>query len=172
MKEKEKTNTKKYNRGVPIPLDTIPIEDTEIALLEFANGSNGLIKCLRIMWMHGLKTYSCNPGEKNSFDIGHIVMEEGEEIFSYLSKEFLEDDCIRINVVDNKQEIKFAGTLPEKEGAMLFLAREIQSGKKNNYSLITQKIGEPYSASWIRRLRNHDSNINSTYWSEKVYIKK
>ena len=95
MKEKEKTNTKKYNRGVPIPLDTIPIEDTEIALLEFANGSNGLIKCLRIMWMHGLKTYSSNPGERNSFDIGHIVMEEGEEIFSYLSKEFLEDDRIR-----------------------------------------------------------------------------
>ena len=56
---------------------------------------------------------------------------------------------------------------------MLFLARDIQSGKKKNTrELIMKKIGEPYPDSWIRVLKNHDSNINSTYWSGKVYIKE
>ena len=126
----ETTNFSKYNYGEHIPLDLIPITDCEKALLDFSAGSPALKKCLRVMWIHGLKTYSCYHGEKNSFDIGHIVMEEGEEVFSYLSDEFLNDERIRIDIIDNKQEIKFAGTNPEKEGAMLFLAREIQKKKK------------------------------------------
>lgn len=165
--------TSKYNYGEPIPLDLIPIEDTELALKEFANGSIGLEKCLRIMWMHGLRTYASYPGGKNTFDIGYIVMEEGEDVFSYLSEEFLNDDRIRIDIVDERQEIKFSGSLGEKEGALLFLAREIDSGrKKDNSELLLKKIGEPYPNGWVRRLRTYQSNIDSTYWSEKVYIKK
>ena len=165
-------NISKYNYGVAIPLDSIPIEDTERALEEFSDGSNGLNKCLRVMWMNGLKTHSSYPGEKNSFDIGHIVMEENEDIFSYLSQEFLNNERIRIDIVDNRQVIRFAGSSPEKEGALLFLTREIQSGKKkNNSQLILDKIGEPFPDSWVRRLKTHDSNIDSTYWSERVIIK-
>lgn len=163
----------KYNFGEPIKLDLIPIEECEEALHDFSNGSNGMEKCLRTMWMNGLKTHSCNHGENTPFDIGHIVMEENEDVFSYLSKEFIEDERVRINIIDNMQEIRFAGSTPEKEGAMLFLARDIQSGKKKNTrELIMKKIGEPYPDSWIRVLKNHDSNINSTYWSGKVYIKE
>ena len=163
----------KYNCGVSIPLDSIPIEECERALVEFANGSMALAKCLRALWMHGLKTHSCNPGNNSSFDIGHIVMEEGEDVFSYLSEGFINDERIRIDIKDNKQEIKFAGTIGEKEGAMLFLTSEIQSGKKNgNYQLIQEKIGEPFPTEWVRRLKSHYSNPNSTYWSEKVLIKK
>ena len=213
----------KYNFGEPIKLDLIPIEECEEALHDFSNGSNGMEKCLRTMWMNGLKTHSCYPGNDNvfdigyivmtegedifcylseeflnddsvriniednrqvikfacnhgentPFDIGHIVMEENEDVFSYLSKEFIEDERVRINIIDNMQEIRFAGSTPEKEGAMLFLARDIQSGKKKNTrELIMKKIGEPYPDSWIRVLKNHDSNINSTYWSGKVYIKE
>ena len=163
----------KYNYGVPIPLDEIPIEDCERALNDFAAGSPALSKCLREMWMHGLKTYSCNPGEKDIFEIGHIVMEENEDIFSYLSEEFLNDERIRIDIIDNRQEIKFSGSIPEKEGAMLFLTREIQSGRKhNNEELILAKIGEPFPTEWVRRLKSYDSNPDSTYWGEKVLIKK
>ncbi len=169
MKE---NNNSKYNYEVHIPLDDIPIEDTEIALLDFASGSNALLICLRIMWMNGLKTYSSNPGEDNSFAIGHIVMEEREDIFCYLSESFLNDERIRINIIDNKQEVKFAGSIGEKEGAMLSLAREIQSGKKYNNKLVEEKIGEPFPTEWVRRLKNYDSNPDSTYWGEKVYIKK
>ena len=100
-------------------------------------------------------------------------MEEDEDVFSYLSEEFLNDERIRINIIDNMQEVKFSGTVPEKEGALLFLAREIQSGKKKgNHDLIIKKIGEKYPDSWVRRLKSYDSNINSTYWGEKVLIKK
>lgn len=163
----------KYNCGLSIPLDSIPIASCELALKAFANGSLALEKCLRIMWMHGLKTYSSNPGNKNIFDVGHIVMEEGEDVFSYLSNGFLNDERIRIDIIDNRQEIKFMGNLGEKEGVLLLLAREISSGKKkNNESLILEKIGEPFPAGWVRRLKSYDSNINSTYWSEKVLIKK
>lgn len=169
MKE---NNNSKYNCGVHIPLDDIPIADTEIVLLDFANGSPALLICLREMWIHGLKTYSCNHGESSSFLVGHIVMEEGEDIFSYLSESFLNDERIRINIIDNKQEIKFAGSTPEKEGAMLALTREIQSGRKYNTKLVEEKIGESFPTEWVRRLKNYDSNPNSTYWGEKVYIKK
>ena len=170
---KEENSVSKYNYGEPIPLDLIPIEECEQALIEFAAGSLGLEKCLRVMWMNGLKTYSSNPGERNTFDIGHIVMEEGEDIFSYLSEEFLNDERIRIDILYNRQEIKFAGSYGEKEGAMLFLAREIQRGKKkNNSSLINEKIGLPFPDSWIRRLNSHYCNPNSTYWGGKVLIKK
>jgi hypothetical protein len=164
---------KKYNIGVHIPLDSIPIEDTELALEEFSAGSLALKKCLREMWMHGLSTYSCNPGEKNTFEIGHITMEEDEDLFCYLSEELLNDEKIRIDIKDNRQIIKFQGTTPEKEGVMLILAREIQSGRKKGINkLVEEKIGEPFPTEWVRRLRSYDSNIESTYWGEKVLIKK
>ena len=86
----------KYNLGEHIDIDIIPISDCERAIYEFSQGSNGLSKCLRQMWMSGLKTYSCKSGEKSPFDIGCIVMEENEDIFNYLSKEFLNDERIRI----------------------------------------------------------------------------
>ena len=123
--------------------------------------------------MHGLKTYSCNPGESGSFEIGRIVMEEKEDLFSYLSEEFLNDEKIKIDIKDNRQEIMFFGTRPEKEGVMLSLAREIQKGKKkNNTKLVDEKIGESFPTEWVRRLRTHDYNIDSFYWAEKVLIKK
>ena len=173
MEEKETIYSGKYNYGEPIPLDTIPIADCEIALTDFAAGSQALKKCLRVMWMNGLKTYSCNPGEKNTFDIGHIVMEEDEDVFAYLSSEFLNDERIRIDIKDNRQEIKFAGNTPEKESAMLFLTREIQNGrKKNNLTLVEEKIGEEFPKEWVRSLKSHDYNIDSFYWGEKVLIKK
>ena len=167
-------NTSKYNYGVPISLDTIPIEDTEVALYDFANGSRGLLMCLREMWIHGLKTYSSNPGEKNSFEIGHITMEEDEDVFRYLYVDLLENDNrIRIDKIDDRQVIKFSGTTPEKEGAMLRITSEIQSGiKKGNEEVIKKKIGESFPKEWVRRLKSYDSNPNSTYWSEKVYIKR
>lgn len=161
----------KYNYGENIDLDTIPIEDTEQALKDFSEGSRGLEICLREMWMRGLKTYSSSSGKNNVFDIGYIIMEEYEDIFSYLSEGFLNDDRVRIDLIDNMQRIRFAGNDGEKEGAMLFLARDIQSGKKKNKDIVLEKIGEPFPDFWVRKLKNYDSNVNSTYWGEKVIIK-
>lgn len=162
----------RYDIGHHIDLDDVAINNTELALKEFSRGSKALSICLRVMWMFGLKTYSCNPGEKNSFDIGYITMEENEDVFSYLSEELLNDEKIRIDVKDNRQIIKFSGTTPEKEGVMLMLAREIQSGrKKGNYKLVEEKIGESFPTEWVRRLKSYEYNLDSTYWGEKVYIK-
>ena len=162
-----------YDIGHHIDLNDVAISDTELALKEFSRGSNALSICLRVMWMYGLKTYSCNPGEKNSFDIGHIEMDIDEDVFSYLSENFITDDKIGLYIQDNRQVIKFMGTKPEKEGLMLMLAREIQSGKKRNIEkILEEKIGKPFPTEWVRRLKSYDSNPNSTYWGEKVYIKK
>ena len=168
----EKTN--KYDHGVHVSLDSIPIKDIELALSEFADGSRALLICLRELWIHGIKTYSSCHGENNSFAIGHIVVEEEEDIFSYLSVDLLEnDDRIRIDEIDNRQVIKFAGTTPEKEGAMLRIAKEIQTGiKKGNEKAIEENIGKPFPTEWVRKLKSYTSNPESTYWSEKVYIKK
>ena len=162
----------KYNCGVHIDLNKIPLEDLERAIDDFSQGSNGLSKCLRQMWICGLKTYSCNPGEQSPFDIGRIVMEKNIDVFCYLSEKFLNNDSIRIDIIDDREAILFSGSTPEKEGAMLMLTREIQNGRKNNKNIVKEKIGEPYPDSWVRVLRNYESNINSTYWGEKVYIKR
>ena len=162
----------KYNIGKHIDLDLIPNEDIEQALEEFSQGSFALKICLRVMWINNLKTYSCNPGRKSAFEIGHIVMEEGEDVFCYLSEKFLNDEKIRIDIKDNRQEIMFSGIQPEKEGVMLLLAREIQNGKKRGTSkLIEENIGVPFPTEWVRRLKTRDYNVDSFYWGEKVYIK-
>ena len=164
---------RKFNLGKHISLDDIPLEECEMALLEFADGSLGLEKCLRLMWINGLRTYCCSHGEEHNYDIGHIVMDDNEDVFSYLSEEILNDNRIRIDIVDGRQEIKFAGTPQEKEGAMLFLARELQRGKKkHNYDLVRERIGEPFIGQWIRVLRTYDYNPESAHWAGTVYIKK
>ena len=55
----------KYNHVAPIDLDTIPGEEKEQALKEFAEGSIGLENCLRNMWANNLKTHACCAGEEN-----------------------------------------------------------------------------------------------------------
>ena len=170
--EKEVTLEVKYSGKGPINLNEIPAADTNLAIVQFARGSRGLEICLRIMWQHGLKTYSCYPGSKNVFDVGYIVMEENEDAFCYLSDEFLNNDGIRIDVENNRQVFKFLGSANEKSSEMILLAQDILSGKKYNDELVKEKIGEPFYDSWIRKLENYYSNSESTYWSRKIYIKK
>ncbi len=172
MSDEEIVKKSKYNYGEPIPLDSIPICDTEEALVDFADGSRGLLICLRTMWMHGLKTYASYPGNKNVFDIAYIVMEENEDVFSFLSNEFLNDDNIRIDIVDNRQIIKFSGNEGEKNSEMLFLAQNISKGRKSNEALVKEKIGLPFPDGWVRKIQFYDSNPQLMHWSSKVYIKK
>jgi hypothetical protein len=124
------------------------------------------------MWMHGLKTYASYPGNKNVFDIAYIVMEENEDVFSFLSNEFLNDDNIRIDIVDNRQIIKFSGNEGEKNSEMLFLAQNISKGRKSNEALVKEKIGLPFPDGWVRKIQFYDSNPQLMHWSSKVYIKK
>ena len=172
MDMEEVTKRVNYNTGEPIDLDTIPISDTNIALYDFANGSLGLEICLRILWQHGLKTYSCYLGNDNIFDIAYIVMEENEDVFCYLSEELLENDGIRISIEDNRQIIKFSGNLGEKNSEMILLAQSILTGKKKNSDLLSEKIGLPFPSGWVRKIQFYDSNKNLMHWSTKVYLKK
>ena len=167
MSDDEMIEKSKYNYGEHIPLDSIPISDTNIA-----DGSRGLEICLRVMWMYGLKTYSCYPGNKDIFDIAYIVMEENEDVFSYLSEEFLNDEGIRIDIVDNREVIRFSGNLGEKDSEMILLAQNILSGKKKNSHILHEKIGLPFPDSWVRVIQFYDSNKDLMHWSRKVFIKK
>ena len=173
MSDEEMVKKSKYNYGEPIPLDSIPISDTEEALRDFANGSRGLEICLRVLWMLGLKTYASYPGNRNTFDIAYIVMEEEEDVFSYLSDEFLNHDNIRIDIVDNRQIIKFSGNDGEKNSEMILLAQNIMKRKRYNNSLLVQeKIGLPFPDGWVRKIQFYDSNPNLLHWSSKVFIKQ
>ncbi len=172
MNDNEREKIGKYNYGEPIDLDTIPIPDTNIALLDFAAGSRGLEICLRTMWQYGLKTHSCYPGNNSVFDIAYIVMAEGEDVFAYLSEEFLNDEGIRIDIEDNRQIIKFSGNLGEKNSEMILLAQNIITGRKKNSDLLTSKIGEPFPSGWVRKIQFYDSNPELMHWSSKVLLKK
>ncbi len=173
MEDKEVFEETKYSNKGHIDLDDIPISDTFLALKEFSQGSRGLEICLRIMWQHGLNTYSSYPGSNNVFDIGYIVMEENEDIFCYLSEKVLQrGNGIIIGIIDNRKVINFIGSKGEKSSEIIFLAQDILTGKKYNYKLIEEKLEEQLPDSWIRRLKTYDSNKNSIYWGEKVYIKR
>ena len=172
MNDKEITKISKYNYGEHIDLDLIPIEDTNQALKEFSSGSRGLEICLRTMWTHGLKTYACYPGDRDIFDIGYIVMEENEDLFSYLSEELLYSDGIRISIEDNRQVIKFSGNTGEKNSEMILLAQNILTGRKRNSNILSKKIGEPFPEAWVRKVHFYDSNPNLMHWSSKVFLKK
>lgn len=171
MENDEIFKQSKYSNKGPIDLDTIPIDDTNLALVEFSKGSRGLAICLRVMWQHGLKTYASYPGNNNVFDIAYIVMEENEDVFSYLNEEFLNNNGIRIDIKNNRQVVMFLGNEGEKSSGMVSLAQNIISGKKRNSKLLQEKIGEPLPTGWVRRLKTYDSNESCTYWSGKVYIK-
>jgi len=170
--EKDIVNEVNYSGRGPINLDDIPISDTNLAIVQFAKGSHGLEICLRVMWQHGLKTYACYPGSKNVFDVGYIIMEEKEDVFCYLSDKFLNDEGIRIDIEDNRQVFKFMGSANEKSSEMILLAQDILSGKKNNKELVKENIGKPFPNGWVRQLKSYNSNMESTYWGEKVYIKR
>ena len=74
--------TKYSNRG-HISMDSIPIEDTELALEEFAGSSNGLAKSLRGMWQNGIKTYSSYAEVEDPCDIAYIKIEKGKNLFCF-----------------------------------------------------------------------------------------
>ncbi len=172
MKNKEVFEENKYSNKGHIDLDDIPISDTLKALGDFSNGSRGLEICLRIMWQHGLKTYSCYPGDRDVFDIGYIVMAEDEDVFSYLSEKLLSDESIRIDIENERQVIKFLGSWGEKNSVMVNLAQDILTGKKNNSSLISSKIGQPLPTSWVRKLQMYSHNNDEMHWGGKVLMKR
>ncbi len=172
MENNDALKQTKYSYRGPINLDDIPISDTNLALVEFSKGSQGLAICLRVMWQHGLKTYASYPGDNNVFDIGYIVMAEDEDVFCYLSEDVLKvGSGIFIDTVDNRQVIKFFGNEGEKNSEMIMLAQSILTGKKHNYKLIEEKKNEPIPTGWVRRLKTYAWNEECTYWGGKVYIK-
>lgn len=162
----------KYNYGKPINLNDIQIEDTTLAIREFANGSRGLEICLRVMWQYGLKTYSSNPGNSNMFDVAYITMEKDEDLFSYLSERTINDDAIRLDIVDDRQLIEFSGNDGEKNSEMINLAQDIVTGRKYNNKLLKEKVGKPFPDGWVRTLQFYDSNKDLLHWSKKVFIKR
>ena len=85
-------------------------------------------------------------------------MEEGKDVFSYLSPIILNNDLIQIDIVDNKQTIRFAGKPAIREGAILDLVRDIISGRKKNTKLLEEKIGKPFPESVLKETVNDYQN--------------
>lgn len=140
-----------YNQGPMIKLQDIPPEDMSQALKDFSEGSEGLEICLRTMWNNNLETIACCAGNENSFERAYILMDEGVDIFSFLSEELLSDDMVSIISKDNRQSISFGGRVQEKEEYFKTLAEDIISGKKDNEHLLQDKVGKPLSEDWIKK---------------------
>ena len=146
----------KYNHTAPIDLDTIPFEDKEQALIEFAEGSLGLEMCLRVMWDNNLKTHACCAGEQDEYDIAYIAMSQGVDVFSFLSDELLDNDMVVLELENDRQTIRFAGLGDDKEHLMEKFARDISSGRKDNNFLVESKIGKNFPDEWLKQARIHD----------------
>ncbi len=172
MKNDRESKATKYSNRGPIDLDSIAMEEVSQALKEFAGGSPGLEKCLRILWQRGIKTHSCCPGNNRLFDIAYIVMAEGEDVFCYLSDRLLNSDGFRIDIVDDKEVLKISGNEQEKESAFAYLAQDLSSERKNNRELVNQMIGVPFPNFWVRKVQAYDSNLKEMHWGGRVYIKR
>ena len=158
MVEIIKTNESKYSKRGAIKLDSIPIEDTELALEEFSEGSISLCKCLRAMWMRNLKTHSSYADVKEKYDIAHITMEEKVDLFSYLSPVLLDDEMVQLDFENDRQVIRFAGNKARIEAALLSLTRDIMSGKKRNNKEVREKLFKPFPEDWLNEYDSYYHN--------------
>lgn len=154
MIEKNTKNESKYSNRGPVYLGSIPIEDTNLALMEFSEGSVSMEKCLRVMWQRNLKTYACHVKNDDPYDISYIIMEEKIDLFCYLSPIIIYDNLVQLDYIDTKQIIRFAGSKPHIEGTIISLIRDILSGKKNNRKLVEEKIGKPFPDEWIDKSKD------------------
>ena len=148
----------KYSHRGSISWDDIPIEDLEIALVVFGEGSIGMQKCLRAMLQRNLKTHSCYANIVDDYDIAYIIMEEHKNLFGYLSEVLLKDDLVQIYYEGDRQVIRFAGNKAKIESSLLALARDIQSGKKNNSELLKSKIYKPFPIDWYKEYQSSENN--------------
>ena len=144
-----KKEISKYNQGPIIKLDDIPKDELGQALNDFAEGSLGLKKCLSVMWKNDLKTLACCAGNENSFEEAYILMDENNDVFSYLSDEILLSDMVSISCDErNRQLIVFVGPTIYKEQYFNILANDILSGIKHNKQNLKNKIGKPLPQEW------------------------
>lgn len=148
----ENKNTE-FNHVAPIDLDTIPLHKREQALKEFAEGSLGLENCLRAMWEINLKTFSCCAGELDDYDEAYIGMAPGVDVFCYLSEELLLNDMVALEVDNDRQIIRFGGTIEYKDKLMQQVADDILSGKKQNEIQVQNKIGKALNSRWLKASR-------------------
>ncbi len=149
--------TKYSNRG-PISMDSIPIEDTEIALNEFSGNSNGLAKGLRALWQNGVKTYSSYAEVQDPCDIAYIKIEKGKDLFCFLSPFLISDCMVQLDYENEMQVIRFAGNRAKIEGSLLALARDIQSGRKRNEKLVAKKLYVPFPEEWLKEYYQYKAN--------------
>ena len=137
----------KYNNHLPIDLDTIPLNDRKQALKEFAEGSLGLENCLKEMWQCGLKTHACCANELSDDRPSYIQMDVNVDLFSYLSKDTILNDFIKLEVNYDRQIIRFFGPRSIRERLMNIVASDIAYGIKANYSLLQEKVNAKVTCS-------------------------
>ena len=157
MNQREKTiKRKNYNIKFVVPLSTIPLEDRNKALKDFAEGSFGLKQCLGTMWMKGLNTIACCPGRHGSYNSGYITMEPGVDLFSYLSNETLENGMVKLWISYGRHVVGFAGTRKKRERILLQLQQDIISGKKDNSEEVFEKLCQNYPTSYLVKKKQQE----------------
>ena len=101
----------KYNNFTSIPVESIPKEEIEVAMKEWAEGSEGLYRLLKSCYLKNVKTNGCHAGNTGK----HFELEPGkafppylefiydmskkEELIKLINATFLTGDCdLSINI--------------------------------------------------------------------------
>lgn len=124
----------------PIDIETIPHNEINQALKEFADGSKALEECLKIMWLKELKTHACSPGDDDQYNAAYISMTPGADLFSYLSKNTIENENIVLELYDNQQVIRIYGQKEIKETLLKCITNDISTGIKEDKALLKNKL--------------------------------
>lgn len=170
MESKAIIKVSKYSKRYDIDLNSLSLGEIDQLLNDISDESIGLCKCLRSMLTSGLVMQSFGTGKGSIAGVGYISMAEGEDIFSYLSEEFINSGIVQLIVVGGIERIDFVGSDGEKERMMLLLSRDIQTGRKSNRQLIEKKLNQPFSMNWVRRLEQHEGIQKDGTWGERVQI--
>lgn len=136
-----------YNYGKPVlGIENFPLEERNEALHDFAEGSEKLENCLQVLWDKGLRTIACCKGAHLSSKTGmiendsYIAFDSGVDIFSYLSIEFINNEYISLEEVNQHQVIRYYGK--NKKDMAEMLVYDVLSGKKLNNEALKNKVNK------------------------------
>lgn len=114
-------------------------------LARFAEGSEALEKCLRILWTRGLQTVACCKGNHISVTYSdkpeveceaYIAFDSDSDWIKYLSKEIIENPDVQIT----ESAIYYYGI--NHDAFFNMLSRDVILGKKDNERFIKEKLNK------------------------------
>ena len=150
-----------YNYGQPISIDNLNKDDWIQAATDFSEGLDSLKQLLLCMWENGIKTFACckgyhyiNNSQNGPLDILYpteIVLQQNNDVFSYLSEEIINSPYVKLGFEFEKQLIYIYGE--KRDEILQKIIKDILSGKKNNIIIYKEPQSKIRVESYVYGLR-------------------